>query len=133
MAKVRSKSISTTPAIGNAVVSVRVGNGNKSRPLTLDDFTSEYREVVKELLALKRQNAAKSRNLDNPVLNRVVEQAVMRIVHVSQKQSIAPAKVRQMVSSGSNSALRQRSWQPQKDLERRSGMLAGASRLRKIG
>lgn len=59
-----------------------------------DDFTNEYRAVVKELLTLKRKNAVKSGNFDNPVLNRVVEQAVMRIVYVGQKQKMAPSKDR---------------------------------------
>lgn len=133
MAKVKRKSVNTTPASGNTIVSVHAENGKKPGPLTLDDFTSEYRAVVKELLILKRQSAIKSGDYDNPVLNKVVEQAVMRIVYVGQKQRIAPSKVRQMVASGSNSARSQRNWQPQKTLERSSGMLAGASRLRKIG
>lgn len=133
MAIVKRKSVNAAPATGKAIVSVHVENGKKPGPLTLDDFTSEYRAVVKELLTLKRKNAVKSGNFDNPVLNRVVEQAVMRIVYVGQKQKIAPSKVRQMVTSGSNSARSQRNWQPQKALERSSSMLAGASRLRKIG
>lgn len=133
MAIVKRKSVNTIPATGETNVSVHVANGKKPAPLTLDDFTNEYRAVVKELLTLKHNNAVKSGNFDNPVLNRVVEQAVMRIVYIGQKQKIAPSKVRQMVISGSNSALSQRNWQPQKSLERSSGMLAGASRLRKIG
>ncbi|QOL14069.1 hypothetical protein [Dickeya dianthicola] len=133
MAKVRSKTVSKTPATTKVVVSARVENGTKPRSLTLDDFTSEYREVVKELLALKRKNAAGAVTLDDATHENVVEQAVMRVVHVGQKQHIAPAKVRQMIASGSEFARSQRSWQPQKALERRSGMLAGSSRLRKIG
>ncbi|WP_368889387.1 hypothetical protein [Morganella morganii] len=133
MAIVKRKSVNAAPATGKAIVSVHVENGKKLTPLTLDDFTSEYRAVVKELLTLKRKNTVKSDNFNNPVLNRVVEQAVMRIVYVGQKQRIAPSKVRQMVTSGSNSARNQRNWQPQKALERSSGMLVGASRLRKIG
>ncbi|ADM97802.1 hypothetical protein [Dickeya dadantii] len=133
MAKVKSKTVSKTPATTKVVVSARVENGTKPQSLTLDDFTSEYREVVKELLALKRKNAAGEATLDDATHENVVEQAVMRVVHVGQKQHIAPAKVRQMIASGSESARNQRSWQPQKALERRSGMLAGSSRLRKIG
>ncbi|EAA2596421.1 hypothetical protein EZ821_06825 [Salmonella enterica subsp. enterica serovar Adelaide] len=133
MAIVKRKSVNAASATGKAIVSVHVENGKKPGLLTLDDFTSEYRAVVKELLTLKRKNAVKSGNFDNPVLNRVVEQAVMRIVYVGQKQKIAPSKVRQMVTSSSNSARSQRNWQPQKALERSSGMLTGASRLRKIG
>ncbi|MEI7186105.1 hypothetical protein [Dickeya dianthicola] len=129
MAKVKSK----TPATTKVVVSARLENATKPRSLTLDDFTSEYREVVKELLALKRKNAAGAATLDDATHGNVVEQAVMRVVHVGQKQHIAPAKVRQMIASGSEFARSQRSWQPQKALERRSGMLAGSSRLRKIG
>ncbi|EBL1426530.1 hypothetical protein FPC62_07955 [Salmonella enterica] len=133
MAIVKRKSVNAASATGKAIVSVHVENGKKPGLLTLDDFTSEYRAVVKELLTLKRKNAVKSGNFDNPVLNRVVEQAVMRIVYVGQKQKIAPSKIRQMVTSSSNSARSQRNWQPQKALERSSGMLTGASRLRKIG
>ncbi|MFJ5337233.1 hypothetical protein ACIPTZ_20175 [Pectobacterium sp. CHL-2024] len=126
MAKAKSKTSATT----KVVVFARIENGTKPQSLTLDDFTSEYREVVKELLALKRNNAAV---VNSATRENVVEQAVMRVVHVGQKQHIAPAKVRQMVVGGSESARSQRSWQPQKALERRSGMLAGSSRLRKIG
>ncbi|PKB91398.1 hypothetical protein A8A01_01410 [Ewingella americana] len=133
MAIVKRKSVNAAPATGKAIVSVYVENGKKPGPLTLDDFTSEYRAVVIELLTLKQKNEVKSGNFDNPVLNRVVEQAVMRIVYVGQKQRITPSKVRQMVISGSNSSRSQRNWQPQKALERSSGMLAGASRLHKIG
>lgn len=133
MAKVKSKAANEAPANVKVVVSARAENVTKPRSLTLDDFTSEYREVVKELLALKRKNATGADNLNNPTLQNVVEQAVMRVVHVGQKQHIAPAKVRQMVASGSDSARGKRNWQSEKTLERRAGMLAGSSRLRKIG
>ena len=133
MAKVKGKAVSKTPSTAKVVVSARIENGTKPRSLTLDDFTSEYREVVKELLALKRKNAVRAATIDDAIHESIIEQAIMRVVHVGQKQHLAPAKVRQMVASSSESARSQRSWQPQKALERRSGMLAGSSRLRKIG
>ena len=133
MAKVKHKAVSEAPANVKAVVSARAENVTKPQSLTLDDFTSEYREVVKELLALKRKSATGAENLNNSTVQHVVEQAVMRVVHVGQKQRIAPAKVRQMVASGSDSARGKRNWQPEKALERRAGMLAGSPRLRKIG
>lgn len=133
MVKVKNKAVSKAQATTNVAAPTRVENGTKPSSLTLDDFTSEYREVVKALLALKRKNAAGAGNLNNPDLEKIVEQAVMRVVHVGQKQHIPPAKVIQMVAGGSDSARSQRSWQPQKALESRTGMLAGSSRLRKIG
>ncbi|MCS3432936.1 hypothetical protein [Klebsiella sp. BIGb0407] len=129
MAKAKSK----MPANEKVVVSAHIENGAKVQSLTLDDFTSEYREVVKELLVLKRKNAAGAASINNATHENIIEQAVMRVVHVGQKQHIAPAKVRQMVTGSAESARGQQSWQPQKALERRTGMLAGPSRLRKIG
>ncbi|MEG7406210.1 hypothetical protein V6D98_15700, partial [Serratia marcescens] len=78
-------------------------------------------------------NTVRAATPNDTTYESIIEQAVMRVVHVGQKQHIAPAKVRQIVAGGSESARTQRSWQPQKGLERRSGMLAGSSRLRKIG
>lgn len=109
--------------------------GRKSKPaaLTLDDFTGEYRNIVKDVLAMKRNSALLSGKSANPVLVKVVEQAVMRVVHVGQKQSIAPSKVREMVAASSDAARSNPDWKPQKALERRAGMLAGSPRLRKLG
>jgi len=105
----------------------------KTTTLTLEDFSGEYRDVVKELLAMKRRKAQESGKSPNLIMNKVVEQAVMRVVDVGQKQHLSPSKVKQMVVSSSTAASRTPQWQPQKALERRAGMLAGSTRLIKIG
>ncbi|WP_128085363.1 hypothetical protein [Pantoea deleyi] len=133
MAKVKRISEDFTPATSKATAPSRMNKDGTSSALSLDDFTGEYRDVVKELVAMKRQISQASGNPVNPVLNKIVEQAVMRIVHVGQKQRIAPSKVRKNVMASSAQSRITSEWKPQADLERRAGMLAGSAKLRKIG
>lgn len=133
MAKVKSKFVPSSRSAPEQIAPARAGNKGKPAALTIDDFTGEYRDVVKEAVAMKRNNALLSGKPVNPALVTVVEQAVMRVVHVGQKQRIAPSKVKEMVAVSSDTARRNPDWQPEKSLERRAGMLAGSTRLRKLG
>lgn len=133
MAKVKSKFVPSSKSAPEQVAPSRAGKKSKSAVLTIDDFTGEYRDVVKEVVAMKRNNALLSGKPVNQAQVTVVEQAVMRVVHVGQKQRIAPSKVKEMVAVSSDAARRNPDWQPQKALERRAGMLAGSARLRKLG
>lgn len=133
MAKFKRIRANFTQATLKAEAPSRTNKDVRSAALSLDDFTGEYRDVVKELVAIKRQISQASGNPANPTLNKIVEQAVMRIVHVGQKQRIAPSKVRKTVMASSAQARTTPEWKPQPDLERRAGMLAGSAKLRKIG
>lgn len=133
MAKVKRISANFTPATSKAVPPSRTNKDDRSATLSLDDFTGEYRDVVKELVAIKHQIYQASGKLANPTLNKIAEQAVMRVVHVGQKQRIAPSKVRKTFMASSAQARTTPEWKPQPDLERRVGMLAGSAKLRKIG
>ncbi|MFV9671448.1 hypothetical protein ACNY68_20930 [Pantoea sp. KXB25] len=133
MAKVKSIRANFTQATSKAEASSRTDKDVRPAALSLDDFTGEYRDVVKELVAIKRQISQASGNPANPTLNKIVEQAVMRIVHVGQKQRIAPSKVKKTVMASSAQTRTTPEWKPQPDLERRAGMLAGSAKLRKIG
>ncbi|MGC0820662.1 hypothetical protein WKH08_20670 [Pantoea agglomerans] len=133
MAKVKSIRANFTQATSKAEVPSRIIKDVKPAALSLDDFAGEYRDVVKELVAIKRQISQASGNPANPTLNKIVEQAVMRIVHVGQKQRIAPSKVRKTFMASYAQARTTPEWKPQPDLERRAGMLAGSAKLRKIG
>lgn len=133
MAKVKSIRVNFTQATPKAEAPSRTNKDVRPAALSLDDFTGEYRDVVKELVAIKRQISQASGNPANPTLNKIVEQAVMRIVHVGQKQRIAPSKVRKTVMTSSAQARTTPEWKPQPDLERRAGLLAGSAKLRKIG
>lgn len=130
MAKSKTIRANFTQLISKAEAPSRPNKNVRPAALSLDDFTGEYRDVVKELVATKRQISQAS---GNPALNKIAEQAVMRIVHVGQKQRIAPSKVRQTVLASSAQARTTPEWKPQPDLERRAGMLAGSAKLRKIG
>jgi len=133
MAKVKRISVDFTPATSKAGAPLRTSKDGRPAALSLDDFTGEYRDVVKELIAMKRQISKASGNPTNPILNKVIEQAVMRIVHVGQKQCIAPSKVKNTFMASSTQSRTTPEWKPQPDLERRAGMLAGSTKLRKIG
>jgi len=133
MAKVKRISADFTPATSKAAAPSRTKKDDRPAALSLDDFTGEYRDVVKELVAMKRQISQESGKPANPILNKIVEQAVMRVVHVGQKQRIAPSKVRKTVMASSAQSRTTPEWKPQADLERRVGMLAGSAKLRKIG
>ncbi len=130
MAKSKTIRANFTQLISKAEAPSRPNKNVRPAALSLDDFTGEYRDVVKELVAIKRQISQAS---GNPALNKIAEQAVMRIVHVGQKQRIAPSKVRKTVMASSAQARTTPEWKPQPDLERRAGMLAGSAKLRKIG
>lgn len=133
MAKSKTIRANFTQLISKAEAPSRPNKEVRPAALSLDDFTGEYRDVVKELVAIKRQISQASGNSANPILNKIAEQAVMRIVHVGQKQRIAPSKVRKTVMASSAQARTTPEWKPQPDLERRVGMLAGSAKLRKIG
>lgn len=130
---IRASFTQTTSKAEAVEVPSRIIKDVRPGTLSLDDFTGEYRDVVKELVAIKRQISQASGNPANPTLNKIVEQAVMRIVHVGQKQRIAPSKVRKTLMASYAQARTTPEWTPQPDLERRAGMLAGSAKLRKIG
>lgn len=133
MARLKSKSAYKTPAHTDAAISARVENNLFLRKLTCDDFTNEYWAVVESTFYSKINKL-----IDNQVdfddrFKHVIEQSIMRVVHVGQKQKLPPSKVSEMVMKSAEAAETYKKWIPQKNVERRAGMMVGSSRLRKIG
>lgn len=98
--------------------------------LTYGDFTSEYRAVLDELIALR---LARSGLKGTDSMSSYMVQALMRIVYVGQQDRTSAERIRDMVSGSGRQRRDHSDWKPQAVPERNAGMLAGSSKLRRFG
>lgn len=105
-------------------------DNSSSAALSYSDFRDGYRELLNNLFNELAICTPNSRAL---AISGARAQSIMRIVYIGQKQNIRPETVRLMVARSIEAGNNLSQWTPVPGVERRAGMLAGSSRLRKIG
>lgn len=100
-------------------------SGLASHTLTVDVLKPVYRALF-EILVSER-NLAADRQYENKL------QSLMRVIYSGQKQNLNPEILRKMIEDTDALARQHKKLTSRPGLEKRAGMLAGSSSLRKIG
>lgn len=92
---------------------------------TVDVLKPAYRALFEVLVS--------ERNLttDSQYENKL--QSLMRVIYLGQKQNLKPDHLRKMIADTDALARQHKKLTSQSGLEKRAGMLAGSSSMRKIG
>ncbi|MDR6299322.1 hypothetical protein [Pantoea dispersa] len=96
-----------------------------SNALTLDVFKPDYRKLFEVMVS--------ERNLTNDSQFESKLQTLMRVIYSGQKQNLKPEHLRKMIADTDALARQHNNLKSHPGSEKRAGMLAGSSSMRKIG